>query len=95
MNKKKCKEEVREEILARAKLLRGELVRGELLTVDEAAEYIRMGIPTLYENIDQIAHFSPPKGVKLFDSAVLDEWLKNSFRPAVKTPGRNAKEAAV
>ena len=78
MSKKKCIEEVRTEILARAKLLRGELVRGELLTVNEAAEYIRMGIPTLYENKDSIPHFKPPKGVILFDSADLDIWLKNS-----------------
>jgi len=79
---RKLKEEVRTEILARAKNLRSEIVRGELLTVDEAAEYIRMGVPTLYENKNSIPHFSPPKGVILFDSADLDDWLRNSYIPA-------------
>ena len=76
---KKLKEEVKAEILARAKSLRGDIVRGELLTIDEAAAYIRMGVPTLYQNKDSIPHFHPPKGVILFDSAVLDTWLKNSM----------------
>ena len=76
---KKLKEEVKAEILARAKLLRGDIVRGELLTIDEAAAYIRMGVPTLYQNKDSIPHFEPPKGRILFDSAVLDTWLKNSM----------------
>ena len=83
---KKLKEEVKAEILNRAKHLRRNVVQGELLTIDEAAAYIRMGVPTLYQNKDSIPHFHPPKGVILFDSADLDDWLRNSYNPVGTVP---------
>jgi len=77
--RREVKEAVKVEMLARAKLLNGQLVRGVLLTIDEAAEYIRMGPSTLYQKRYKIPHFSPPNGRILFDSAALDDWLKNSM----------------
>ena len=76
---KKLKDEVRAEILTRAKSLRGEIVRGELLTIEEAAEYLHMGVPTLYQKRYSIPHFDKPMGRILFDSAVLDDILRASL----------------
>ena len=64
-------------------------VRGELLTVNEAAKYIRMGKATFYEciNAGQISYFRPPKGKILVDTADLDDWLRVSKVPAGTVPG--------
>ena len=64
-------------------------VRGELLTIDEAAKYIRMGKSTLYECINkcEIPFFRPPRGKILIDSADLDDWLRMSKVPAGTVPG--------
>jgi excisionase family DNA binding protein len=59
-------------------------VRGELLTIDEAAKYIRLGKSTLYGCINKgiITFFRPPRGRILLDTADLDEWLRISKVPA-------------
>ena len=79
---RKLKEAVSAEILARAELMRKEkgIVRSVLLTLKEAAKYLRIEVPTFYEIKDSIPipHFKPPKGKILFDSAVLDDFLNNS-----------------
>ena len=70
--------------------------RGELLTVDEAAKYIRMGKTSFYDCINRgdFAFFRPPKGKILVDSAVLDEWLRNSEIPA-NTSLKNIKGGSI
>ena len=67
-----------------AELQQEKPVRGELLTVDEAARYIRMGKSTFYECIHRgdIPFFRPPRGKILLDTADLDEWLRISKVPA-------------
>jgi len=64
-------------------------VRGELLSIDEAAQYIHLGKTSLYKCIKNgdISFFRPPKGKILLDTAVLDEWLRNSLVPAGTVPG--------
>jgi excisionase family DNA binding protein len=64
-------------------------VRGELLTIDEAARYIRMGKTTFYECVKEgkIPFFRPPKGKILLDTADLDDWLRVSRVPAGTAPG--------
>jgi len=65
--------------------------RGELLTIDEAAKYIRMGKSTLYECIKkcEFSFFRPPRGRILIDSADLDDWLRIGKVPADTMPGNN------
>ncbi|GMO39813.1 MAG: hypothetical protein Pg6C_00470 [Treponemataceae bacterium] len=46
--------------------------RGQLLTINEAAKYIRMGGTTFY----------PPEGKILLDTADLGDWLRVSKVPA-------------
>ena len=50
---------------------------GKMLTLKEAADYIRMGKSTLYEcaNNNSIRCFRPPLGVMLFNIDDLDKWL--------------------
>jgi excisionase family DNA binding protein len=64
-------------------------VRGKLLTVSEAAEYIRVGYVTLYDCIKrgEITFFRPPRGKILLDTADLDQWLRISKIPASTLPG--------
>jgi excisionase family DNA binding protein len=64
-------------------------VRGQLLTIDEAAKYIRIGKTTLYECIHNgsIPFFRPPRGIILLDTADLDDWLRVSKVPASTVPG--------
>jgi excisionase family DNA binding protein len=72
-------------------------VRGGLLTIDEAARYIRMGKTTLYECINDGSipfFFRPKKGKILLDTADLDGWLRKSKSPPGTAPGI-CKEAAM
>jgi excisionase family DNA binding protein len=71
-------------------------VRGQLLTIDEAAKYIRLGKTSLYDCIHggNIPFFRPPRGKILLDSADLDDWLRVSKVSAGTAPG-NIKEAAM
>jgi excisionase family DNA binding protein len=64
-------------------------VRGELLTVNEAAKYIHIGLTSLYECIHsgKITFFRPPGGKILLDTADLDDWLRVSKVPAGTVPG--------
>jgi excisionase family DNA binding protein len=64
-------------------------VRGQLVTIDEGAEYIRLGKTTLYECIHsgKIPFFRPPRGKILLDTADLDDWLRISKVPAGTVPG--------
>jgi excisionase family DNA binding protein len=64
-------------------------VRGQLLTINEAAQYIHMGLTTFYEcvNTGKIPFFRPPKGKILLDTADLDDWLRMSKVPAGTVPG--------
>jgi excisionase family DNA binding protein len=64
-------------------------VRGQLLTIDEAAKYIRMGKTTFYDciNSGDISFFRPPWGKILLDTADLDDWLRMSKVPAGTVPG--------
>ena len=59
-------------------------VRGELLTIEEAAKYIRLGKTSLYHCINKgdIPYFNPPMGKMMVDSADLDDWLHRSKIPA-------------
>jgi excisionase family DNA binding protein len=67
----------------------GRPVRGQLLTLKEAAEYIHIGLTTLYEciNSGKIPFFRPPKGKILIDTADLDDWLRTSKVPSGTVPG--------
>jgi excisionase family DNA binding protein len=64
-------------------------VRGQLLTIAEAAEYIHMGLTTLYACVHKgaIPFFRPPRGKILLDTADLDDWLRISKVPAGTVPG--------
>jgi len=64
-------------------------VRGELVTIDEAAKYIRLGKTSLYACIrtGKIRYFRPMKGKILLDTADLNDWLRNSEVPAGTVPG--------
>ena len=55
--------------------------RGKLLTVKEAADYVRLGKSSMYNLIAKgtIRSFNPDhngQGKKLVDSAALDDWLR-------------------
>ncbi|MDR0708441.1 MAG: helix-turn-helix domain-containing protein, partial [Spirochaetaceae bacterium] len=60
-----------------------------LLTVNEAAKYIHIGLTTLYECVHNgaLPFFRPPRGKILLDTADLDEWLRISKVPAGTAPG--------
>jgi excisionase family DNA binding protein len=64
-------------------------VRGQLLTIDEAARYIRIGKTTLYNcvKVGAIPFFRPLRGKILLDTADLDDWLRVSKVPAGTMPG--------
>jgi excisionase family DNA binding protein len=64
-------------------------VRGKLLTMAEAAEYIHIGLTTLYACVRNgaIPFFRPPRGKILLDTADLDDWLRVSKVPAGTVPG--------
>jgi excisionase family DNA binding protein len=64
-------------------------VRGQLLTVNEAAKQIHVGLTTLYNSIHtgEIPFFRPPRGKILLDTADLDDWLRMSKVPAGTVPG--------
>lgn len=57
---------------------------GKMLTLEEAAKYLRMGKSTLYECINNslIDCHRPPRGKILFNIEVLDAWLDKSEVPA-------------
>jgi len=57
---------------------------GKMLTLEEAAKYLRMGKSTLYEcvNDGSISSFKPPRGPRLFNVDDLDAWLDRSEVPA-------------
>jgi len=56
----------------------------KMLSLDEAAKYLRMGKSTLYECVynGSIRHFKPPRGKILFNVDDLDAWLDKSEVPA-------------
>jgi excisionase family DNA binding protein len=58
--------------------------QGKMLTLDEAAKYLRMGKSTLYDcvNKNSIRCFRPPRGPMLFNVEDLDAWLDKSEIPA-------------
>ena len=58
--------------------------RDKMLTLKEAALYIRMGKSTLYEcvNKNSIRCFRPSRGVILFNVEDLDKWLDIAEIPA-------------
>jgi excisionase family DNA binding protein len=64
-------------------------VRDQLVTIDEGAQYIRMGKTTLYDCIKRgdIPFFRPARGKILLDTADLDDWLRRSKVPAGTVPG--------
>jgi excisionase family DNA binding protein len=70
--------------------------RGELLTITEAAKYIRMGRTLFYGCINrgEIPYFRPLRGKILIDSADLDDRLRTSKIPARELPGKY-KEVAM
>ena len=57
---------------------------GKMLTLKEAAEYLRMGKSTLYECTKKttIRYFKPPRGQILFNINDLDAWLDTSEIPS-------------
>lgn len=59
---------------------------GKLLTLKEAAEYLRMGPSTLYEKSNKgiIPCLPQPQGKKLFNIDVLDAWLEGNPAGTVK-----------
>jgi excisionase family DNA binding protein len=64
-------------------------VRGQLVTINEAAKYIHLGLTTFYECVrsGKIPYFRPPKGKILLDTADLDDWLRMSKVTAGIVPG--------
>ncbi|MDR1389567.1 MAG: helix-turn-helix domain-containing protein [Treponema sp.] len=58
--------------------------QGKMLTLEEAAKYIRMGKSTLYDcvNKNSIRCFRPPQGPMLFNVEDLDKWLDMAEIPA-------------
>jgi excisionase family DNA binding protein len=64
-------------------------VRGQLVTVNEAAKYIHVGLTTMYECVHSgvIPFFRPPMGRILLDTADLDDWLRISKVPVGTLPG--------
>ena len=57
---------------------------GKMLTLDEAAKYLRIGKSTLYECASKcrIRYYKPPRGKILFHIDDLDTWLDKSEVPA-------------
>jgi len=53
---------------------------GKILTLDEAAKYLRMGKSTLYAKSSKgiIPCFPQSQGKKLFNIDVLDSWLEGN-----------------
>lgn len=82
---------------------------GKILTLTEAAKYLRMGVSTLYAKSNKgiIPCFPQSQGKKLFNVDVLDAWLEGENQAAIegeKAEGRkealckdkkNAKQAGV
>jgi excisionase family DNA binding protein len=60
--------------------------KDKILTLKEAADYLRMGKSTLYEKSNKgiIPCFPPSKGKKLFNIDVLDAWLEGNPVGTVK-----------
>jgi excisionase family DNA binding protein len=58
--------------------------KDKILTLAEAAKYLRMGKSTLYNcvNKNKIRCFRPPCGPMLFNVEDLDAWLDKSEIPA-------------
>jgi excisionase family DNA binding protein len=58
--------------------------KDKMLTLKEAAQYLRMGVSTLYECVHDgsITYYQPPRGAKLFNIDDLDNWLDNGKIPA-------------
>jgi excisionase family DNA binding protein len=58
--------------------------KNKMLTLEEAAKYLRMGKSTLYDcvNKNNIRCFRPPRGPILFNVEDLDAWLDKSEIPA-------------
>lgn len=56
----------------------------QVISVDEAADILRMGRSTLYRLIKQgrISHRVLPTGVKCFTQADIDQILADAHRPA-------------
>jgi excisionase family DNA binding protein len=69
---------------------------GKMLTLKEASQYIRMGVTTLYECINDgsITYYQPARGVKLFNIDDLNAWLDIGKIPAgtVKAQANRKKE---
>jgi len=57
--------------------------KDKLLTLDEAAKYLRIGKSTLYECVSKcrIRYYKPPRGKILFNIDDLDSWLDKSEIP--------------
>ena len=55
---------------------------GKLLTLKEAAKYIRMGESTLYQHRHKVGFIQPPKGKILFHIDALDAWIDVGTIPA-------------
>jgi excisionase family DNA binding protein len=64
--------------------------KDKMLTLKEAAQYIRMGKSTLYQcaNCGKIRFYKPPAGQMLFNVEDLDAWLDASEIPAVIEKGK-------
>ena len=64
----------------------------KMLTLNEAAKYLRLGKSTLYEcaNKCMIRSYKPPRGPKLFNVDDLDKWLDIAEIPA-STVGDTSK----
>ena len=58
--------------------------KGKMLTLKEAADYLRMGKSTLYECVEDgsIRYYRPPRGKILFNIDDLDKWLDMAEVPA-------------
>jgi len=54
--------------------------KDKILTLAEAAAYLRMGVSTLYAKANKgiIPSFPQPQGKKLFNIDVLDAWLEGN-----------------
>jgi excisionase family DNA binding protein len=56
--------------------------KDKMLTLEEAANYIRIGKSTLYRCRHKIGFHKPPVGKITFDIQDLDAWLEKSKIPA-------------
>jgi excisionase family DNA binding protein len=61
--------------------------KDKILTLEEAAKYIRIGKSTLYRCRYKIGFRKPPVGKITFDIADLDAWLEKSKIPAGTVKG--------